>query len=236
VTGTGELGGIDVDGYCRVLAYEDIVLFDGAQVYEDSIWYCVAFNPLGIGFDVATSVDDLGAVCQWQYSRPNAFAQQQAPGNPESWRCFAPAPTATVPVSVSGRSAPEQLGCIPCDGQARFLGFGNGVARGLGVGNAGEARIATAMAAGTLRNLQVTISAPDGGIWYFGVWVNGAPAALGCTIDGRASRGQAECADRTNAVTLNAGDRVSLGVGNPGDPFTHGAFFVEWSAEFSERR
>jgi hypothetical protein len=227
---------VQVDAYCRALSLEGIALFDGALLAEDGRWYCIAYDPLGLGFDVSVEIEDLSGVCQWQAALPNAFAALQVPGNPQSWRCFAPAPAASPSVTVSGRSAPETIGCIPCDGQARFIGVGNGVARGLGERNPGEARIATAMGAGTLRNLRVSLSAPDEGTWSFGLWVNGVPASLGCQINGRTNRGQTVCEDRTNVVTLNAGDRISLGVGNPGDPFTQGDFFVEWSAEFTERR
>jgi hypothetical protein len=136
----------------------------------------------------------------------------------------------------TGGTGVSVLGCIPCDGQARFMGPGQlGVSLGLGVGNPGESRVAAPLPAGTLRSLRVQISAADGGIWYFGVWVNGAPAALGCMIDGRANPTQTSCDSGEAMLTIEEQDRVSVGVGNPGDPFTRGNFTVEWSVEWVQR-
>jgi hypothetical protein len=146
------------------------------------------------------------------------------------------APTVPRVVTLSGGTGGSVLGCIPCDGQARFMGPGRpGVALGLGAGNAGEARVAAAQPAGTLRNLRVQISAADGGIWSFNVWVNGRQTPLGCAINGRTNPGQTSCDSGSATQTIQQGDRVSIGVGNPGDPITQGNFRVEWSLELATR-
>jgi hypothetical protein len=137
---------------------------------------------------------------------------------------------------LTGGTGVSVLGCIPCDGQARFMGPGQlGVSLGLGIGNPGEARVAVPLSAGTLRHLRVQVGAADGGIWSFGIWVNGAPAALGCTINGRTTSGQTSCDSGEATLAIEEGDRVSLGVGNPGDPFTQGNFTVDWSLEWVRR-
>lgn len=152
---------------------------------------------------------------------------------------------------LSGDSG-GNVGCIPCDGQARYIGPGkSGVALGLGYDNAGVlAAQVVQETGGWLRNLQVTTDpGNDGGNWNISVWVNGRPSGydpdaepdppsppangwygdgwLGCTVNSV----NHVCENVVDSVRICAGDAIAILIGNPGYPFTYGNFKLFWTMD-----
>ncbi len=129
-----------------------------------------------------------------------------------------------------GSSAPDDIGCIPCDGQARFMAPGQpGVALGSGENNPAALQKSVALeSGGKLGHLKVTATSADGGIWTYTLWVNGSPSTLGCKMD----VGSTLCS-YDGEVAVKAGDKVTVAVGNPGAPFSatagRGKFQVSYS-------
>ena len=77
-----ELGGIDLDGYCRSRGYIGAVLVGPAQgpnaAYD---WRCRSSD----GGATGISVDD---ACRWMYSDPSAYSRPKDQNDAYSWRCY----------------------------------------------------------------------------------------------------------------------------------------------------
>jgi hypothetical protein len=76
----GELGGVNMDTYCRTNFGWDFVT---AELGEHTAWgwYCYA--------DRSGSHEiDVGDACRQQYSNPNAYARAKNPNDPYSWVCI----------------------------------------------------------------------------------------------------------------------------------------------------
>jgi hypothetical protein len=77
-SGTGELGGLDLDSYCQSIGYVGASL-DGYTAYD---WHCD-------GADGSLNGIDMKAACQWQYSWASPVTAQMGDVNdPSSWKCF----------------------------------------------------------------------------------------------------------------------------------------------------
>lgn len=138
-----------------------------------------------------------------------------------------PASSSPGKTIVTGGSYPDTMHCIPCNGQAAFLGPMGGHSQGLGVGNPGEAQVSVPMPAGRAISLRVKQTFSEGGTWSYNLWKNGAPTPISCSVSGAMS----SCAT-TGSIDFAEGDTLSIGVGNPGAPFTTGGFRVKFSIDF----
>ena len=74
-----QLGGVDLDGYCRSLGHLRVQL-DGPTAYD---WHCITT----IGQRVAISAT---GACQWSWRQPGALDRLADFNNPYSWQCWGP--------------------------------------------------------------------------------------------------------------------------------------------------
>jgi hypothetical protein len=140
-------------------------------------------------------------------------------------------PAASSWIDIGGNTAPSTIGCIYCDGHARWLAPQTNGTVYAGcmpttfAPDCGETTAQRAEPAGTLSGLSVQVGPADAGYWNFAVWVNGAGTPIRCDL----SPNQSACTDTTHTASINAGDKVELFIGNPGLAPSQGSFSVTWS-------
>ena len=77
-----ELGGVELDGYCRASGYENAVLIGPAQGPNAAYgWRCESGDHGKIGI----SVD---GACRWMYADPSAYSRATDLDDAYSWRCY----------------------------------------------------------------------------------------------------------------------------------------------------
>lgn len=111
--------------------------------------------------------------------------------------------------------------------------------KGLGNNNAAERQVSVPLPAGTLRNLRVKLSAKDQGSHGFGLWVNGVGSPIGCSTWAGPWPPYADSqrfdhceSNPAISVTINAGDVISIGIGDGGTPYDPGDKTARFSIEF----
>ncbi|BDA71524.1 hypothetical protein CAL7716_056900 [Calothrix sp. PCC 7716] len=74
----GELGGVDMNAYCKSQGYARANLVD----LTDAGWRCYTYT----SFPIWDSID-MNHVCKWQYKKENVYAKSNYPYDQNSWVC-----------------------------------------------------------------------------------------------------------------------------------------------------
>jgi hypothetical protein len=145
-----------------------------------------------------------------------------------------PSPSGSGSTLFTGGTFPYNIGCVFCDGQARYIGPGFST-----VSTGNRAVVATPFPAGTVKNLRVQFSGgPDLGNWGIFVEVTGGSPApsggLGCSINGSINPGLRTCTSigGANATTFGDGALLTVTIGHDGSAFSAGGFAMTYSFEF----
>ena len=128
------------------------------------------------------------------------------------------------------------IGCIYCDGQPRYVAPGVPYTA---VGYGGASQVGVPLPAGTLTNLRVKLSSTDVDSHNYTVVVNGVATPLGCVTyqqpyyDCSLPRAD-NCQSAAGAsVTINAGDLVSISMGDGGACYDPGSEIMRFSIVFT---
>ncbi len=135
---------------------------------------------------------------------------------------------------ITGGTFPNNIGCVFCDGQARYIGPGFS---GVTAGAANRPLVAVPFPAGTISNLKVQFSGgPDLGNWGIFLDVTGgspvASGGTGCSINGSINPGLRFCSHAGPTVIGNNA-LVTVTIGHDGSAFSAGAFMMTYSFEFT---